>query len=212
VRTGQKQTVRLDFGRGVTNNEAEYRTLIAGLKDLVGRIQRADKSPADYSLLVHTDSQLMVGQVTHLCLRPKCRQGWQVKAANLRPLVGHLPCMAALRCGVFGPRKGTKDTKAVKACTPFVVFAWFRGFRGPNPLLTCVPWQMPTPAPKDPMDPPTDTENNTTSQPSCPSVQIKASRSRGAKPQEVRTNGTPALRAAPGGAPLLEPGEGRFRG
>ncbi|MBN1135321.1 MAG: reverse transcriptase-like protein [Anaerolineae bacterium] len=78
VRTGQKQTVRLDFGRGVTNNEAEYRTLIAGLKDLAGRIQRAGKSASDYSLLVHTDSQLMVGQLT---------QGWQVKAANLRPLV-----------------------------------------------------------------------------------------------------------------------------
>jgi ribonuclease HI len=78
ARTGQKQMVRLEFGRGVTNNEAEYRTLIAALKDLVDRIQRAGKSPSDYSLLVHTDSQLMVGQVT---------QGWQVKAANLRPLV-----------------------------------------------------------------------------------------------------------------------------
>jgi ribonuclease HI len=77
-RTGQKQVIRLEFGRGVTNNEAEYRTLIAGLKDLVGRIERAGKSASDYSLLVHTDSQLMVGQVT---------QGWQVKAANLRPLV-----------------------------------------------------------------------------------------------------------------------------
>jgi len=78
ARTGQKQTVRLDFGRGVTNNEAEYRSLISGLKDLASRIQRAGKSPAGYSLLVHTDSQLMVGQLT---------QGWQVKAANLRPLV-----------------------------------------------------------------------------------------------------------------------------
>jgi len=78
LRTGQKQMVRLEFGRGVTNNEAEYRTLIAGLKDLVDRIERAGKSASDYSLLVHTDSQLMVGQVT---------QGWQVKAANLRPLV-----------------------------------------------------------------------------------------------------------------------------
>ena len=77
ARTGQKQTIRLDFGRGVTNNEAEYRTLIAGLKDLVGRIQRAGKSPSGYSVLVHTDSQLMVGQLT---------QGWKVKAANLRPL------------------------------------------------------------------------------------------------------------------------------
>jgi ribonuclease HI len=78
VRTGQKQTVRLNFGHGVTNNEAEYRTLAAGLKDLVGRIQRVGKSPSDYSLLVYTDSQLVVGQLT---------QGWQVKAANLRTLV-----------------------------------------------------------------------------------------------------------------------------
>jgi len=45
----------------VLRNEAEYRTLIAGLKDLASRIQRAGKAPADYSLLVHTDSQLMVG-------------------------------------------------------------------------------------------------------------------------------------------------------
>jgi ribonuclease HI len=78
ARTGQKQTVRLDFGRGVTNNEAEYRTLIGAVKDLVVRIQRANKSPSTYSLLIHTDSQLVVGQLT---------QGWKVKAANLRPLV-----------------------------------------------------------------------------------------------------------------------------
>jgi len=83
-RTGQKQMVRLEFGRGVTNNEAEYRTLIAGLKDLAGRIERAGKSASDYSLLVHTDSQLMVGQVT---------QGWQVKATNLRPLVDEAKCL-----------------------------------------------------------------------------------------------------------------------
>ena len=78
ARTSHRQMVRLDFGHGVTNNEAEYRTLIAGLKDLFGRIQRAGTSPSGYSLLVHTDSQLMVGQLTH---------GWKVKAANLRPLV-----------------------------------------------------------------------------------------------------------------------------
>ena len=77
TRDGQKQTVRLDLGTA-TSNEAEYRTLIAALKDLVSRIQRADKSPSTYSLLVHTDSQLMAGQLT---------EGWKVKAANLRPLV-----------------------------------------------------------------------------------------------------------------------------
>ena len=77
TRDGRKETIRLDLGTA-TNNEAEYQTLIAALKDLVGRIQRADRAPSRYSLLAHTDSQLMVGQLT---------QGWKVKAANLRPLV-----------------------------------------------------------------------------------------------------------------------------
>ena len=76
-RDGRKQTVRLDLGTA-TNNEAEYRTLIAALKDLLGRIQRAGKAPSAYSLVIQTDAQLVVGQLT---------QGWQVKAANLRPLV-----------------------------------------------------------------------------------------------------------------------------
>ena len=97
ARTGQKRMVRLDFGRGVTNNEAEYRSLLAALKDLVGRIQRAGKSPSDQRLLVHTDSKLVVGQLT---------QGWQVKAANpstssgqaLRPPVDE----AALVMQTFG--------------------------------------------------------------------------------------------------------------
>jgi ribonuclease HI len=74
---GRKETICLDLGTA-TNNEAEYQTLIAALKDLSGRIQRAGKAPSGYSLLLHTDSQLMVGQLT---------QGWKVKAANLRPLV-----------------------------------------------------------------------------------------------------------------------------
>ena len=77
TRDGRKDTIRLDLGTA-TNNEAEYQTLIAALNDLVGRIQRADRAPSGYSLLAHTDSQLMVGQLT---------QGWKVKAANLRPLV-----------------------------------------------------------------------------------------------------------------------------
>lgn len=76
-RDGRQQTVRLDLGTA-TNNEAEYRTLISALKDLTGRIVKAGRSPANYSVVVQTDSQLVVGQLT---------QGWQVKSANLRPLV-----------------------------------------------------------------------------------------------------------------------------
>jgi ribonuclease HI len=79
TRTGKRQVVRLTELPGVTtNNEAEYVALISALVDLRGRIERADKSPRSHSVAVHTDSQLMVGQLT---------QGWQVKAANLRTLV-----------------------------------------------------------------------------------------------------------------------------
>ena len=79
TRSGHKQVVRLTDLPGVTtNNQAEYVALISALVDLRGRIERAGKSPRSYSVVVHTDSQLLVGQLT---------QGWQVKAANLRPLV-----------------------------------------------------------------------------------------------------------------------------
>ena len=77
TRDGQKEILRLDLGTA-TNNEAEYQTLIAALNDLYSRIQRAARSPPAYSLLIYTDSQLVVSQLT---------QGWKVKAANLRPLV-----------------------------------------------------------------------------------------------------------------------------
>ena len=77
--TGKSQIVRLSDLPGVTtNNQAEYVALISALVDLRGRIERAGKSPRSYSVAVHTDSQLLVGQLT---------QGWQVKAANLRSLV-----------------------------------------------------------------------------------------------------------------------------
>jgi ribonuclease HI len=85
VRTGQKQIVRLtDLPHVTTNNEAEYVALISALVDLRGRIERAGKNPRDYSVTVHTDSQLVVGQLT---------QGWQIKAANLRSLVDEARCL-----------------------------------------------------------------------------------------------------------------------
>lgn len=78
ARTGQRQTIRLDFGRGLTNSKADNRTLTAALGALVTRIQRAGTSPSRCGLRIHTDSQLLAGQLT---------QGWQLKAANLRSLV-----------------------------------------------------------------------------------------------------------------------------
>ncbi len=53
------------FDRG-TNNEMEYRALLQALSD--------DRSAG---ATIHTDSQLLVGQLT---------KGWKVNAENLRPL------------------------------------------------------------------------------------------------------------------------------
>jgi probable phosphoglycerate mutase len=82
---GRREMVRLQFGLG-TNNQAEYRVVIAALEDLLGRIQREGKEPSRYSVLVKTDSRLVVGQVS---------QGWRVKEPSLRPLVQRVQELAA---------------------------------------------------------------------------------------------------------------------
>jgi ribonuclease HI len=64
--------VRLEFGGGVTNNEAEYRSLIAALQALARAAE-----PARTSVVVLGDSQLVI---RHL------KGEWRVKADNLRPL------------------------------------------------------------------------------------------------------------------------------
>ena len=66
--------VALEFGGGVTSNEAEYRTLITALEGLADRCEDA----GSVAVTVIGDSRLVLNQV----------QGtWKVKAANLRPLV-----------------------------------------------------------------------------------------------------------------------------
>jgi ribonuclease HI len=63
TRGGQKNVRRLDFGDNVTNNEAEYDTLIAALRDLIGRIEAAGHDPQAYTLEVRGDSSLVLKQV-----------------------------------------------------------------------------------------------------------------------------------------------------
>lgn len=77
VSDGKSDLVRLDFGRAMTNNEAEYETLIAGLQALVERIEAAGRSPGDFSVEVRGDSALVIHQV----------QGdWKTKDERMRLL------------------------------------------------------------------------------------------------------------------------------
>jgi ribonuclease HI len=71
------EIVRLTFGNNVTNNEAEYRTLIAALHDLIERITAQQKRPGDYSLAIRGDSQLVIFQITGQ---------WKVRNARIQTL------------------------------------------------------------------------------------------------------------------------------
>ena len=63
VRTGKSRVERLTFGDDMTNNEAEYETLIGALATLAERIEAAGKSPSTYALDIRGDSQLVLFQV-----------------------------------------------------------------------------------------------------------------------------------------------------
>ncbi len=60
---GRGETVRLDFGRRMTNNEAEYHTLLTALEDLSGRLQGEGRSPAEFTLEIRGDSVLVISQL-----------------------------------------------------------------------------------------------------------------------------------------------------
>jgi len=63
VQDGAQRLERQDFGDGYTNNEAEYDALIAGLEDLVSRIEEAGRQPEEFKLEVRGDSALVINQV-----------------------------------------------------------------------------------------------------------------------------------------------------
>lgn len=76
TRTGRR-IERLTFGNNVTNNEAEYRTLIAALHDVAARIAAASADPKAYTVAVRGDSQLVIFQVLGK---------WKVRTPHIRPL------------------------------------------------------------------------------------------------------------------------------
>jgi ribonuclease HI len=70
----RRRLVRLTFDEG-TNNEAEYWTLLSGLRDLLAELKAASLTPAEVDLTIRGDSQLVLQQI----------QGeWKAKDARMR--------------------------------------------------------------------------------------------------------------------------------
>lgn len=76
-RLGRSEIARLEFGDQVTNNQAEYRTFIAGLRAALERAGELGWRADAVNIEVRTDSKLVVEQV---CGR------WKVRHPDLQPL------------------------------------------------------------------------------------------------------------------------------
>lgn len=76
-REGFCEISRLDFGGNVTNNQAEYQTLIGGLEAALAHAGKLGWQPTRLQLRVRTDSKLVVEQVLG---------HWKVRHPNLQPL------------------------------------------------------------------------------------------------------------------------------
>jgi len=94
-RVGKQEAKRLQFPgppartgpTGTSNNEAEYRSLIAALEDLISRIHHANRPVGEFTLEIRGDSVLVLNQV----------QGtWQTKKEHLRPLRNRAQAIIAL--------------------------------------------------------------------------------------------------------------------
>jgi ribonuclease HI len=81
-----KRVVRLDFGGEMTSNEAEYDTLIAGLRDLIQSLTEANHNPSEFSIEVRGDSNLTINQVSGVW---KARdERMRVRRNQVRELLG----------------------------------------------------------------------------------------------------------------------------
>lgn len=73
---GTPTPVRLHLGKG-TNNEAEYRSLIAALDQLRHALGKLEIDPARVHLLIKGDSQLVINQLAG---------SWKIKNERMRAL------------------------------------------------------------------------------------------------------------------------------
>jgi probable phosphoglycerate mutase len=69
--------VRLEFPGRTTNNEAEYLSLLHGLRAILRQLERDARDASSASLVVLSDSKLVVEQVSGR---------WKVRHEPLRPL------------------------------------------------------------------------------------------------------------------------------
>jgi ribonuclease HI len=76
-RGGTPEVMHLDFGKEMTNNEAEYEALITGLNGLIARIQMAGLDPAGLTVEVRGDSALVINQSAGT---------WKAKDARMKAL------------------------------------------------------------------------------------------------------------------------------
>jgi ribonuclease HI len=74
---GKTRKRRLRLGDQVTSNQAEYQALIAALEDLIDTIQKAGRSPRDFSVEIRGDSRLVMHQLDG---------SWKTKSLNLMEL------------------------------------------------------------------------------------------------------------------------------
>ncbi len=75
-----EQIVQLKFGQQVTNNEAEYDTLIAALEATLKRLRDAGADPQTARLIIRGDSLLVLNQI---------KGEWKCKEPRLRPRMIH---------------------------------------------------------------------------------------------------------------------------
>ena len=61
---GKPAIRRLNLGGDMTNNEAEYGTLLCALDDVQSRIELADRLPEEFTVEIRGDSALVINQLS----------------------------------------------------------------------------------------------------------------------------------------------------
>jgi probable phosphoglycerate mutase len=91
TRDNRVRIERKEYPGKITNNEAEYRTLIAGLEDLSAVLLKAGKNPKAYHVEVRGDSQLVIQQLLGK---------YKVRHPNMLPLYERARALATGFAGV----------------------------------------------------------------------------------------------------------------